>query len=132
MNNSSTLGQRLVKLLATAFAVWLAAEIVPGIQVASFWTALWVGFILALLNVVIKPILTVISIPLIFVTFGLFLLVINAVLLLFADELVANFVVNDFWDAVWGSIIISFVSMLLEPRKPKAAEGSDQNQAVQR
>jgi len=129
MERKNNLGQRIVKLLATTFAVWVASELVDGIQVDSFWTALFVGVVLGLLNVVIKPILTIISIPLIFVTFGLFLLVINAVLLTFASEIVDSFVVEEFWwDAVWGSIIISLVSALLEPRQPKQPE---EGQAVQ-
>lgn len=123
MENKNNLGRRIVKLLATTFAVWVAAELVPGIQVDSFWTALLVGVVLALLNIVIKPILTVISIPFILITFGLFLLVINAVLLSFASEIVEAFVVEEFfWDAILGSLIISLVSGLLEPRDPKKPE----------
>lgn len=121
----STLGARIIKLLGTAFAVYLAAELVNGIEVESFWTAIWVGLLLGLLNTIIKPLLTVISIPLILLTFGLFLVVINAVLLMFCGDLISEFTVDGFWPAVWGSVIISLVSMLLEPKSPK--KNDDQN-----
>ena len=125
MERKSNLGARLIKWLGTSFAVYLAAELVTGIEVSSFWTAVWVGLLLGLLNTVVKPLLTVISIPLILVTFGLFLVVINAVLLMFCDELVEGFVIDGFWPAVWGAVIISFVSMILEPKSPK--NNDDQN-----
>ena len=124
MEGQSTLGKRLVKWLATAFAVYLAAEIVSGIEVASFWTAMVVGLVLGLLNLFIKPILALISIPFILISFGLFLVVINAVLLMFASEVVGGFTVTGFWPAVWGSIVISIVSMFFEPRK-KNDNGGD-------
>lgn len=119
MERKSTLPARLIKLLGTAFAVYLAAELVDGIAVASFWTAIWVGLLLGLLNLVVKPFLTLISIPLIMVSFGLFLVVINAVLLLFCSDLIEAFTVDGFWPAAWGSIVISLVSMILEPKSPK-------------
>lgn len=121
----STLGARIIKWLGTAFAVYLAAELVNGIEVESFWTAIWVGLLLGLLNTILKPLLTVISIPLILLTFGLFLVVINAVLLMFCGDLISDFTVDGFWPAVWGSVIISLVSMLLEPKSPK--KNDDQN-----
>ena len=117
MEGQSTLGKRIFKLLATALAVYLAAEFVSGIEVVNFWTALLVGLVLGLLNLFIKPILTLISIPFIIITFGLFTVVINAVLLMFASEVIGDFTVTGFWPAVWGSLIISFVSMLLEPKQ---------------
>ena len=116
----------MIKWLGTSFAVYLAAELVGGIEVDSFWTAIWVGLLLGLLNTVVKPFLTLISFPLILVSFGLFLVVINAVLLIFCGDVVEAFTVDGFWPAVWGSIIISFVSMLLEPKSNKN-EGGDQD-----
>ncbi len=115
----SNLGARLIKWLGTAFAVYLASELVGGIEVASFWTAVWVGLLLGLLNTVLKPILTIISFPLIILSLGLFTVVINAVLLMFCGDLIESFTVEGFWPAVWGSVVISIVSMLLEPRTPK-------------
>lgn len=126
--DSSKIARYIVKLFGTAIAVYVAAWILPGIEVDNIWWAIVVSFILGLLNTFIKPLLQLISIPFILVTFGLFLIVINAVLLLFASDLVPDhhFVVNGFWPAFWGSIIISLVSALLEPRKKKG--DGDQNQ----
>lgn len=123
----SNLGARLIKWLGTAFAVYLAAELVSGIEVVSFWTAIWVGLVLGLLNTLLKPILTVISFPLIVLSLGLFTVVINAVLLMFCGDLIENFTVDGFWPAVWGSVVISIVSMLLEPRTPKDQNGQNGN-----
>ncbi len=124
-NRQSTLTARLIKWLGTAFAVFLASELIGGIEVESFWTAIWVGLVLGLLNVFLKPILTLISFPLIILSLGLFTVVINAVLLMFCGDLVNGFTVEGFWPAVWGSVVISIVSMLLEPRSPKNGDGGD-------
>jgi putative membrane protein len=119
--DSKKIARYIVKLFGTAIAVWVAAWILNGITVDNILWALVVSFILGLLNTFIKPLLQLISIPFILLTFGLFLIVINAVMLMFASELVpdGHFVVDGFWPAVWGSIIISIVSWLLEPRDKK-------------
>ena len=117
-----------IKILGTAFAVYLASRLVTGISVDDFWTAIWVAVVLALLNAIIKPILQVISIPLIILSLGLFLVVINAVLLIFAGDLITNFNVDGFWPAVWGSLIISIVSYLLDPPKQKNNRGGNGGQ----
>lgn len=109
----------IIKILGTAAAVYLASRWVSGITVDDFWTAILVGFVLAILNAIIKPILQLISFPLIILTLGLFLVVINAVLLLFASDIVPDFAVDGFWPAVWGSLIISIVSYFLDPPKKK-------------
>lgn len=113
--------QRLVRLLiswlATAIAVYFADWLLDGIYAKDFWTTLWVALLLGLLNAFVKPFLQLISVPLIVVTFGLFLLVINAIMLLFVSELVRDFEVHGFWPAFWGSLIISLVTYLLNPTK---------------
>lgn len=114
-----------VKWIVNAAAIYFAAWLITGIQVADFWAALWVSLVIGLINAFIKPILTLVSLPLIMVTFGLFLLVINAVVLMFASELVENFTIDGFWPALWGSLIISFVSYILDPpNKNKPGNGN--------
>lgn len=127
--DSKKIARYIVKLFGTAIAVYVAALIVPGIDVDNIWWAVVVSFILGLLNTFIKPLLQLISIPFILVTFGLFLIVINAVLLIFASELVPDnhFIVTGFWPAFWGSIIISIVSGILEPKDKKNNGGQNQN-----
>lgn len=105
----------LVKWLISAVSIYFAAWLIPGIIVPDFWTAMWVAAILGLLNVFIKPFLQLISLPLIVITFGIFLVVINAVLLKFTGDVIEGFQVVDFWSAFWGSLVISLVSYLLDP-----------------
>jgi putative membrane protein len=130
---SKRIARYIIKLLGTAVAVWVASWIMRGIQVENIWWAMLVSFILGLLNTFIKPFLQLISFPFIIFSFGFFLLVINAILLLAASEFVPDhhFQVNGFWAAFWGSIIISIVSWILEPRdKDKNSSGSGVNMNV--
>jgi putative membrane protein len=103
----------LAKWLITAVAVFAAAEFLPGIHVDRFADTLWVSLALGVINAVLKPILTIISIPFIVITFGLFLVVINAVALSVADSLVDGFEIDSFGWAMAGSLVISLVSYLL-------------------
>jgi putative membrane protein len=128
---SKNIARYIIKLFGTAIAVWVAHWIMPDrIHIDSIGWALVVSFVLGLLNTFIKPLLQLISIPFILLSFGLFLVVINAVLLLFVGDIVPghHFYVDGFWSAVWGSIIISIVSGLLEPRsKDKDQDGNNTN-----
>lgn len=103
----------LLQLLLTALAAFLAAKFTPGVSITSFWTAILLAIVLALLDTFVKPFLQFISIPVTLLTLGLFLLVINAVIILLASYLVTNFHVSGFWAALLYSIIFSFVSWLL-------------------
>ena len=82
-------------------------------ELNRFSTALLVAVVLAFLNTIVKPILTVLSLPITFFTLGLFLLVINAVIILFADKLVDGFKVDGFWTALWFSLVLALVSSFL-------------------
>ncbi len=102
----------LIKLLLTAVIVVITAYILPGILIDSFAAALLVAFILALLNGILKPLLVILTIPVTIVTLGLFLLVIDAVIILIASSLVSGFYVDGFWWALLFSLIMSFFSSL--------------------
>ena len=104
----------IVKLLLSALAVMLTAYLLPGVSVENFWVALIVAALLALLNVTLKPVLIVLTIPVTLVTLGLFLLVINALIILLADALISGFMVNNFWWALAFSLILSIVTSLFE------------------
>lgn len=103
----------LIRFVVTGVAVLLAAEIVPGIRVESFSAGLATVIVFALLNAVVRPVLYVLSLPLIVVTLGLFVVIINALLLQFVAWLVKGFVVEGFWPSVWGALLISAVSTLI-------------------
>ena len=96
----------------TAFAVFVAAPIV-GIEYSSIGCLLGASLLLGIINAFVRPILLLLSFPLILITLGLFIFIINALMLKFVSEIVPCFKVHGFWSAVFGAIIISFVSWLL-------------------
>ena len=102
------------KIFISASSVMLASYLLPGIHVSTFWIALLVALVLSLLNVLLKPILILITLPFTIFTFGLFLLVINAVLILIASAWVKDFHVDGFWWAFLFSIIVSVINSLIE------------------
>lgn len=103
----------LVRVLVNAFAIYLIARIVPGITVASVWTALGAGLVLGLINAVVRPILVVLTLPVTLVTLGLFLFVLNGLCLWLSSLLVKGFEVHGFWAAVFGALLVSLVSWML-------------------
>jgi putative membrane protein len=104
----------LKRLLITGLAVVLAAYIVPGITVNGPHGLLLAALLLAVLNAFVRPVMVVLALPLLIFTLGLFMLVINAVLLYWVGRLLQpNFTVETFPAAIWGSLIISFVSLVL-------------------
>jgi putative membrane protein len=109
---SQTLASFLKRWLITAVAVALAASIVPGIRFTPGGLIL-ATLLLGLLNAFVRPIMLVLSLPLLIFTLGLFTLVINALLLYWVGRILRNFQVDSFAAAFWGSLIISIVSMML-------------------
>ncbi len=101
------------RFLVTGLALLVAAGIVPGLSIESFGAGVVAVFVLALLNAVIRPLLYVLSAPFILVTFGLFMVVINAFLLHLVSVLVNGFHVEGFWPAAGGAILISLVSVFM-------------------
>ena len=104
----------LIRLLLNGLAVALTAYILPGVSVEDYGTALIVALILAIVNVLVKPILVILTIPITIVTLGLFLLVINAAIILFVDNLVTGFTVGGFWWALLFSLILSIFNSLFD------------------
>lgn len=103
----------ILRLLLSALAVVLLANILPGIYVSTFWIAVLVALVLSLLNFVVKPLLVILTLPVTIVTFGLFLLVINALIILMAGGLVSGFSVDGFWWALLFSLLLSLVQSIL-------------------
>jgi putative membrane protein len=97
----------------TGFAVLLASQIIPGIEILSFGSGLAAVVILAFLNAILRPILYLLSAPFILVTLGFFMVLINAFLLYLVSGMVKGFLVSGFWPAVGGAILISIVSGIL-------------------
>ncbi len=103
----------ILKILLTAVAVVILAYILPGVDVDSYTTAIWVAVIVGLLFAILKPILVVLTLPVTIVTLGLFLFVINAALILLANNWIDGFSVAGFWTALLFSILLSFIESVL-------------------
>ena len=101
----------LVRWFCYALALIFTAWIIPGNSVANIMTALLACVVIALINAFVKPILMLISLPINFLTVGLFTLVINALLLMLAGWLTPGLMVDGFWSAFFGAIILSILSM---------------------
>jgi putative membrane protein len=105
----------LIRLLINAFALWVAARLVPDIDLTNvWWQVLIVAAVFGLVNALIKPVVKLFSLPLLVVTLGLFTLIINLLLFWLTDLLIGEWLsVGGFFDALFGSIIVSVVSWLL-------------------
>ena len=103
----------LIKILITSSLVLLIANFMPGVHVAGFTTALIVAIVLGLLNIFIKPILVILTLPVTIITLGLFLLVINALMILLCTKIVGGFSVDTFWTALFFSIILSVLQSIM-------------------
>ncbi|MGE0566347.1 MAG: phage holin family protein [Bacteroidia bacterium] len=103
----------LANIIISALAVIISSYLLPGVQVDSFLTSLLVALVLAFLNAIVKPLLTILTIPITLITMGLFLAVINALMILWAAKLVDGFQVKGFWWAILFSFILTLISSLL-------------------
>ena len=124
----------LVRLLISGIAVFLAVATVPGLEADSFGAGVAAVLVLTVLNLLLRPILLILTLPLIVLSLGLFLVIVNALLLELTAYVVKGFTVTGFWPAVGGALVISIVTSVLnlftgdyrqveirrtEPRQPK-------------
>lgn len=103
----------LIRFTVTGIAVFLASQIVPGITVETVSAGVAAVILLAFLNAIVRPILYLFTLPFIILSLGLFMVIINALLLHLVAFLVKGFVVEGFWPSVWGALIISITSTIL-------------------
>ncbi|MFA5877629.1 MAG: phage holin family protein [Candidatus Paceibacterota bacterium] len=109
----------LTRFLGTVFAVLLAAYFIQGFHVDGFYTAVIVALILGLLNVTLKPIITLLTLPLNLLTLGLFSFVINAGLIMLVSTFVKGFTVDGFLPALWAGALIAVVGWILHKLSKK-------------
>jgi putative membrane protein len=102
-----------IRCAITGFAVLLASQVIPGIEITGLAPGIAAVVLLSFLNAIIRPLLYLLSAPFIFVTLGLFMVFINGFLLYLVSVLVKGFIVSGFWPAVGGALIISFISAVL-------------------
>ena len=103
----------IIRWLTLTFAIIVTAYLVGGIEVSGFWSALFAAAVLGILNAFFRPIILILTLPINILTMGLFTFVINAVLLKMASGVISGFNVEGFWPAVFGSLLISVVSWLI-------------------
>ena len=103
----------VLRFIVTGIAVLVASQIIPGIWIDSMASGIAGVLVLAILNALVRPVLYLLSAPFIVVTLGLFMLAINGFLLGMVSYVVEGFHVEGFWPAMWGAVIISFVSGIM-------------------
>ena len=103
----------VIRWLILTAAIMLTSYLLDGIQVSGFFSALLAAAILGVLNVFLRPVLLILTLPLNILSLGLFTFVINAALLMMVSGVIYGFTVRDFWSAIWGSLLISVVNAIL-------------------
>lgn len=101
------------RILVTAILVVIIAHFMPGVTIDNFTTSIIVAAVLGLLNIFVKPILILLTLPITLLTFGLFLLVVNALMIMLCTKIVGGFHVESFWTALFFSIILSLSQSIL-------------------
>lgn len=106
----------LVKILLGGISVLIAEFLLPGVHIDDFITGFILAAVIILINLTLKPILILLTLPLTLITFGLFLLVINALMILLADHFIDGFSVEGFWWAILFAIVLSIINSLFGNR----------------
>lgn len=107
----------LLRILIVAAVSFGLAHILGGLHVDDFWTALMFAVVLALLNMFVRPLLILFTLPVTLVTLGLFLFVINTLVVLLASKLVNGFRIDNFWWALLFSIILSIITSAIDKKE---------------
>ena len=100
----------LIHWLIITLALWVTAYILPGVHVGSYQALAVAAIVLGLVNALIRPILTILTLPITILTLGLFYLVVNGCTFLLASKMVPGFQVDGFWWAVLGALVVSIIS----------------------
>jgi len=103
----------LVRWIVGAVALWLTSQVVSGIQVRSFGALLAAAAMIGIINAFVRPVVVLLTLPLSVVTFGLFVLVVNAAMLALASVFVAGFEVHGFWAALFGWLLLSLFTFAI-------------------
>lgn len=104
----------LLHLLLTAGAILIVANIVSGVQVSGFGAALIGALVLGFVNAIVKPVMIILTLPLTILTFGLFLFVLNALMLWLVSAVVPGFQIRGFWAALVGSLLLTLLNIIID------------------
>jgi len=102
----------VIRLLVVALGLWLAAELVPGIEIRGLWTLLGAALLLGIVNAVVRPLIIILTLPITVLTLGVFLLIINAAMLGLVAWMFDGLTISGFWPALWGAIVVSLTGWL--------------------
>jgi putative membrane protein len=100
----------ILRALITALGLWLATELIDGVQIDSPWTLVIAGVLLGVVNAIVRPLTVILTFPITIVTLGLFLLVVNATMVALVAWLLPGFHVAGFWDAFWTALIVGLTA----------------------
>jgi putative membrane protein len=103
----------IIRIIVSAIVAFGLSYILKGVHINQFTTALLLALVLAVLNAIVKPILVILTLPITIITFGLFLFVINAIIILLASDLIKGFSVDGFWWALIFSFLLSIITSVL-------------------
>lgn len=118
----------LVRIIANAIAIWVAAKLIPGFEFVGNWQDFIIaGIVLGIVNSLIKPVIKLISLPIILLTLGLFTIIINTGLLILVARILPTMQIHSFWAAFWGVIIISLVNHILTDGRNKIHNNAKNN-----
>lgn len=107
----------LIRIFVVAAVTFALAHILGGVHVTDFWTALVFALVLGLLNMFVKPLLILFTLPVTFLTLGLFLFVVNTLIVLLASKIVDGFSIDNFWWALLFSIILSIITSAIDKKE---------------
>lgn len=108
-----------VKILVIAALSFALAHLLGGVHVDDFWTAIVFALVLAVLNVIVKPILIILTLPVTIVTLGLFLFVINTLIVLLASKFVEGFRIQNFWWGLLFSLLLSLIMSIIDKKEKR-------------
>jgi putative membrane protein len=103
----------IIRLLVSAAITFILAQVLPGVHVDSYGTAIWFAIVLGLLNVFLRPLLIILTLPLTLLTFGLFLFIINTITVLLASDWVNGFQIDSFGWGLLFSLLLTVITYLL-------------------
>ena len=114
----------LIRVLVVAAVSFGLSRLLTGVHITDFWTAVVFAIVLALLNMFIRPLLILFTLPVTIITMGLFLFVINALVVLFASKFVDGFTIDNFWWALLFSIILSIITSAIDKKEKEDRRAS--------
>lgn len=113
----------IIRLLVSAAIAFILAQLLPGVHVDGYGTAIWFAIVLGLLNAFLKPLLIIFTLPLTLITFGLFLFIVNTITVLLASDWVKGFTIDSFSWGLLFSLLLTFITSWLFKREEKERRG---------